>query len=83
MSALEELLQTLRTVEDHIGQAQRQLTRSRRSVNEAEAALVRIDPDHPETVVPPGFRRAGDQIEQSINTLDRVADTMRDYATRL
>lgn len=83
MSALEELLQVLRTVEDQIGQAQRHLSQSRRSLNEATTALTRLDPDQPDTVVPPGLYRADDQIERVLASLDRIADTLRDYAARL
>lgn len=83
MSALGEVLQTLQTVEDQLGRAQQHLVRGRRSLQEAEAALTRIDPDHPETVIPPGLPRAGDRIERTLTTVEHISDTLRDFASRL
>ncbi|RCW43652.1 hypothetical protein DFQ14_106130 [Halopolyspora algeriensis] len=83
MSALEELLQALRTVEDHLDRGQRHLAHAQRVLREAEVALTRIDPDHPETVVPPGLPHAQDRIEHTLTAVDHVAEALRDFAARL
>ncbi len=83
MSALGELRETLRTAEDSLERARGRLAHGRRCLTEAEAALMRIDPDHPETVVPPELRRADDQIERTLNVIEQVVDTLRNYSARL
>lgn len=83
MSALHELIHALRAVNDQLDEARQQLVRGRRCLREAEAALSRLDPDHPETVVPPGFARAGDQIEHTLSTVERVDEVLRDFESRL
>lgn len=83
MSALSDLVGLLRTAEEQLDLARGQLSRSRRSLSEAEAALAKLDPDHPETVVPPGMRRADDQIERTQAVIEHVTDALRDFATRL
>jgi hypothetical protein len=83
VSALGELIEALRAVEDQLGQARGQLAQGRKSLTEAEAALARLDPDHPETVVPPGLHRADDQIERTLTLVDHVTDTLRAFMTRL
>ncbi|GAB3283267.1 hypothetical protein [Parasphingorhabdus pacifica] len=83
MSALTELLGLLRTAEDGLDQARGQLSRGRKSLSEAEAALADIDPEHPETVVPPGLRRADDELERTQQIVEQVADTLREFSTRL
>lgn len=83
MSALSDLLGLLRTVEDNLDQANGQLVRSRRSLSEAEAALAKLDPDHPETVVPPGMQRADDQIERTQTIIEHVTETLREFSARL
>ncbi|SFE12965.1 hypothetical protein SAMN04487819_10883 [Actinopolyspora alba] len=83
MSALEELQQALRTVSDHLEQAQRQLVTSRTALHQAESALRRMDPDNPETVVPQGMHRADDQIERTLSTVERVDETVRRFVTGL
>lgn len=83
MSALGELQQALRTAEENLERAQGGLARGRRSLTEAEAAMARIDPDHPDAVVPPALHRADDQIERTLNLVEQVIDTLRDYSARL
>ncbi len=83
MSALHEVLQALHSVEDRLEDARRHLAHGRRSLHEAEAALARLDPDHPQTVVPPGLTRAGDQIEHTLTSVDHVSDALRNFATQL
>lgn len=83
MSALSELLGLLRTVEDDLDRAQGQLSRSRKSLSEAESALAGLDPEHPETVVPAGMRRADDQLERTQALVEHVSDALREFSTRL
>ncbi len=83
MSALNELLLSLRAVEDHLRLARGHLVRGRETLTEAHAALARLDPDNPETVVPPGLSRADDQIERTLAIIDQVDDTLRGFASRL
>ncbi|MDR7301460.1 hypothetical protein [Haloactinomyces albus] len=83
MSALEELLQALQHVDDQLARGQQHLVHARRSLREAEAALTRIDPDHPETVVPPGLPRSKDRIEDTLTKVEHVTDALRDFASRL
>ena len=83
MSALNDLLLALRAVEDQLRLARGQLTQGRKALAEAHAALARLDPNNPETVVPPGLQRADDQIERTLTVIDHVDDTLRGFATRL
>ncbi|MCI2423148.1 hypothetical protein MOQ72_37590 [Saccharopolyspora sp. K220] len=83
MSALDELIQALQLVAEHLEEAGVHLTTSRAALAEAEQALVKLDPEHPETVVPPGLRRADDQIERTQGMIEHVLNTVRDFATRL
>ncbi|MBB5153765.1 hypothetical protein [Saccharopolyspora phatthalungensis] len=83
MSALDELIQMLRLVEEHLEKAGVHLVTSRTALAEAEQALVKLDPDHPETVVPPGLHRADDQIERTQGMIEHILDTVRDFVTRL
>ncbi|MEU5849696.1 hypothetical protein [Saccharopolyspora shandongensis] len=83
MSTLDELMQTLRLVEEHLADAGAHLGTSRTALAEAEQALAKLDPEHPETVVPPSLHRADDQIERSQGMIEHVLNTVRDFATRL
>jgi hypothetical protein len=83
VSTLEELIQTLRLVEEHLEEAGVHLVTSRTALAEAEQALVKLDPEHPETVVPPGLHRADNQIERTQGLIEHVLDTVRDFVTRL
>lgn len=83
MSALGELLQALHQVEENLDEARGQLVRSRTSLAEACAALRVLDPNHPETVVPPGLPRAQDQIERTLTLIDHVTDAIHGFAARL
>jgi hypothetical protein len=83
VSALGELLQALNLVEERLDQARGQLVRSRTSLTEACAALRLLDPNHPETVVPPGMHRAHDQIERTLALVDHVTDAIHGFAARL
>ncbi|WP_188984422.1 hypothetical protein [Saccharopolyspora thermophila] len=83
MSALEELAQAIRAVEERLAEAGTHLVTCRTALTEAERALTKLDPDHPETVVPPGLHRADDQVERIQGMLEHVTDTLRDFVTRL
>lgn len=83
MSAVSEVLQALQLVEGQLDEARGQLVVSRTALGEAEAALANLDPNHPETVVPPGLQRADDQIERVLTLIERCTDTLRTFATRL
>ncbi len=83
MSALAELRQTLRAIEEHLERSRGNLVRSRQSLTEAIATLTRLDPDNPETMVPPGLRRCDDQLEQTLTMVNHVLDSLRNFAARL
>ncbi len=83
MSALQELAQALQGVGEQLEQAHRQLVSARRTLCEAEAALVRIDPDHPEAIVPPALARAGDQFERTLTRVEHTTDTLRGFVAQL
>ncbi|WP_019855591.1 hypothetical protein [Actinopolyspora mortivallis] len=83
MSAIQELQQALLTVSDQLEQTQRHLAVSRTALHQAESALRGVDPDNPETVVPAGLHRADDQIEHTQSTVERVAETVRQFAAGL
>ncbi|MGP4021073.1 hypothetical protein [Saccharopolyspora sp. 5N708] len=83
MSAVDELIQALQRVAEHLEEAGVHLATSRAALAEAEQALVKLDPEHPETVVPPGLHRADDQIERTQAMIEHILDTVRDFATRL
>ncbi|GAA2783627.1 hypothetical protein [Saccharopolyspora taberi] len=83
MSALGELVEALRQVEERLDQVRGQLVQSRKSLAEAQSALAGLDPEHPETVVPPGLRRADDQIERTQGLVDHAVDTLRGFVTQL
>ncbi|QUH00010.1 hypothetical protein HUO13_03560 [Saccharopolyspora erythraea] len=78
-----ELIAALNEVEDRLELAQGQLARGRRSLGEAQDALARLDPEHPETVVPPGLGRADDQIERTQGLVEHTLDALRGFVTRL
>ena len=83
MSALGELVEALRQVEERLDQVRGQLSQGRKSLTEAQSALAKLDPEHPETVVPPGFARADDQIERTQGLVEHAIDTLRGFVTRL
>jgi hypothetical protein len=83
VSTLEELVQALRVVEQRLEDAGAHLGTTRASLGEAEQALVKLDPEHPETVVPPSLHRADDQIERAQGMIEHVLNTVRDFVTRL
>ncbi|WP_243790089.1 hypothetical protein [Saccharopolyspora gloriosae] len=83
MSSLTELVAALRDTEAKLDEARQQLTTGRRALSESQAALARLDPDHPETVVPPELRRADDQLERTLSSLSHVVETLRAFAMRL
>ncbi|NYH79189.1 hypothetical protein FHR84_002523 [Actinopolyspora biskrensis] len=83
MSALQELQQALQTVSDQLEQTQRHLATSRTALHQAESALRGVDPDNPETVVPPGLHRADDQIGHTLSTVEHVSDAIRQFAAGL
>lgn len=83
MSTIEELIQMLRLVEEHLEEAGAHLITSRKALADAEQTLVKLDPEHPETVVPPGLHRSDDQIERTQGMIEQVLDTVRDFVTRL
>jgi hypothetical protein len=83
VSSLGELLQTLHRVEEQLGEAHGQLVRGRTSLTQACDALRQMDPNHPETVVPPGMHRAHDQIERTLALVEHVTDAVTGFAARL
>lgn len=83
MSSLEELGHLLHSVEQRLQEAGAQLGTCRLRLEEARQALSRLDPEHPETVIPPGLPRSADQIEWVQNTIELVSNTIRDFAGRL
>ncbi|MBE9373989.1 hypothetical protein IQ251_05965 [Saccharopolyspora sp. HNM0983] len=83
MSALDELFEALRVADEHLRRAQQHLGTGRTALTEVEQALRRIDPEHPESVVPPTLHRADDQVEHAQGLVERTSDTVRDYLTRL
>jgi hypothetical protein len=83
VSALGELLQALHGVEESLDEARGHLVRARTALTEARSALRLLDPNHPETVVPPGLHRAHDQIERTLTLLDHVTDAIHNFAARL
>ncbi|WP_433871201.1 hypothetical protein [Saccharopolyspora sp. CA-218241] len=83
MSALGDVLEALRLVEERLDEARGQLAGSRELLGQAVTALTRLDPENPESVVPPGYGRADDQIERSQAAIEQIMDTLRDFAARL
>ncbi len=83
MSSLTELMAALRAAEAKLDEANRGLGAGRRSLAEAKAALAKLDPDHPETVVPAGMSHADDQLERTQAAVAHVVDTLRTYAAGL
>jgi hypothetical protein len=83
VSALDELIQALNLVAEHLEEAGVHLATSRTALAEAEQVLTKLDPEHPETVVPPGLRQADDQIERTQGMIEHVLNTVRDFSTRL
>ncbi|MBK0866397.1 MAG: hypothetical protein IJH84_23385 [Saccharopolyspora sp.] len=83
MSSLTELMAALRATEAKLDEANRGLTAGRRSLAEAKVALAKLDPDHPETVVPAGMSHADDQLERTQAAVAHVVDTLRTYAAGL
>ncbi|MGW1679836.1 hypothetical protein [Saccharopolyspora sp. NPDC002376] len=83
MSVLEELVQALGVVEQHLADAGAHLGTSRTALGEAEQAMIKLDPEHPETVVPPSLHRADDQIERAQGMVEHLTNTLRDFVTQL
>ncbi|MFC7341295.1 hypothetical protein [Saccharopolyspora griseoalba] len=83
MSALDETRAALSSVEQQLEEAGASLGTCRLRLEEARRALTRLDPEHPETVVPPGLPRSDDQVERVQNTIELITNTVRDFATRL
>lgn len=83
MSALEELAQALGDVERRLTDAGALLGTSRKSLGEAEQALIKLDPEHPETVVPPNLHRADGQVERAQEMIEHIQDALREFVTRL
>lgn len=83
MSSVGEILQALHRVEEQLDEARSQLVRGRTSLTQACDALRLMDPNHPETVVPPGMYRAHDQIERTLALVEHVTDAVTGFATRL
>ncbi|MGI8309853.1 MULTISPECIES: hypothetical protein [Saccharopolyspora] len=83
MSTLDELIQTLRTAEERLEDAGAHLATCRTALAQAQQALAKLDPEHPASAIPPGLPRADDQIEGTQAAIERILDTVRDFATRL
>ncbi|RRO15390.1 hypothetical protein EIL87_15090 [Saccharopolyspora rhizosphaerae] len=83
MSSLDELFQALQGIESRLEEAGAHLGTCQGKLDEARQALVRLDPEHPETVLPPGLPRTHDQVERAQRLVDLVRSTLRDFGTRL
>ncbi|MER7081190.1 hypothetical protein SAMN02982929_04044 [Saccharopolyspora kobensis] len=83
MSALEELAQQLGVAEQHLTDVGALLGTTRKSLGDAERSLIKLDPEHPETVVPPSLHRADDQVARAQEMIENILETLRDFATRL
>lgn len=83
MSALVELLEALRLAEEHLDRARGQILHGQTALDQSVSAFATVDPEHPDTVVPPGLHRAEDQIERTLAQVDHVTDTLRSFRTRL
>jgi len=78
-----ELREVLRVVEEHLERSLGQLGAGRTALSEATAALTRIDPNNPQTVVPPEAHRADEEIERVRAQVEQTLDTLRDYSARI
>lgn len=78
-----ELREVLRVVEQHLERALGQLGAGRTALTEATAALTRIDPNNPQTVVPPEAHRADEEFERIRAQIEHALDTLRDYSARI
>ena len=78
-----ELREVLRIVEEHLERSLGQIGVGRTALNEATAALTRIDPNNPETVVPPEAHRADEQLDRARTQVEHTLDTLRDYSARI
>ncbi len=83
MNGVGELVRALISVEEQLTRVAAELGRGRTALGESSAALARIDPDHPETVVPPGLQRADDQIERTRAAVERARETIAAFRTSL
>lgn len=83
MSALDELRAALQLVDEHLRAAQQHLAVGRTALTEVERALTRLDPEHPENVVPPTLHRADEQVERAQGMVEQTSDTVSDYVTQL
>jgi hypothetical protein len=83
VSSLDELQQVLQGIERQLEEAGAHLGTCQGKLDEARQALVRLDPEHPETILPPGLPRTHDQVERAQRLIDLVLNTIRDFATRL
>jgi len=83
VSSLTELMARLRAVEAKVDEGRRGITVGRRSLAESKAMLARLDPDHPETVVPPEMARADDQLERTLAQLAHVSEALRTFSAQL
>ncbi|MHA6802237.1 hypothetical protein [Salinifilum ghardaiensis] len=83
MNGVGELVRALISVEEQLARVGAELGRGRTALDEAVAALARIDPDHPETAVPPGLHRADDQIERTSQAVERVRETIAAFRSSL
>lgn len=78
-----EVREVLRIVEEHLERALGQLGTGRTALSEATAALTRIDPNNPQTVVPPEAHRADEEFERVRAQIEHTLDTLRDYSARI
>jgi hypothetical protein len=83
VSTLGELLEALRQVEERLEEARGQVVHGQTALTEARAALSGLDPNHPETTVPPGLYRAHDQIERTRTLIENTLEAVQGFATRL
>lgn len=78
-----ELREVLRIVEEHLQRSLGQIGAGRTALSEATAALARIDPNNPQTVVPPEAHRADEQLDRVREQVEHTLDTLRDYSARI
>ncbi|SFS56011.1 hypothetical protein [Saccharopolyspora flava] len=83
MSSVDELRQVLQEIERSLEEAGAHLGTCQGKLDEARQALVQLDPEHPETVLPTGLPRTHDQVERAQRMIDLVLSTIRDFTTRL
>lgn len=83
VSTLGELAQALNEVEEQLQRALAQMHTGRTALEATASALTRLDPDHPETVVPTGLRHAENQLERTEHGVQRALEMVQSFRTSL